>query len=1060
MASSHNEPFYEWLCHSNFSFLTGASHPEDYVHTLSQLGYQGMGLCDYDGLYGSVRAHRALKHVEGSFRLFHGSEFHLRKDHHLPPVFRDTLVLYALNMKGYRRLCELITLSHREGKKEASLPLSQLQNGSLEGLVALLPMRGLVRLGSFEELKKRWLIYRELFGQNLYAIVSRHFTPSEDHWIKKTTMLSHQLEIPTLISQDCYFHHPSQKDLCDLVQAIRINKTVMESGAFLFANHQRCPQPLAVLKKTYQGHSFYQQSLKNSLELSERFDFSLAELRYQYPKEMVPEGLSSQEFLEQIVWQKASESYGTPLPARMKDLLTKELQLVRELHFADYFLTVWDIVRWAREQNILCQGRGSAANSAICYVLAITAADPFQYDLLFERFLSAERGDPPDIDVDFEHERREEVIQHIYSHYGRHRAAMVANVITFRSRGAMRETGKALGIPEKYLAEAAHQHSSRTHRTSSQQLLSSPSEDEIPLELWQSLSSRLKGFPRHMGLHSGGFVITQDHITDFVPREPATMVGRSVVQWAKDDLEALGFFKIDILALGMLTAIRKGFELIGKHHHIELSMNKIPKEDPLTYQMICAADTVGTFQIESRAQMSMLPRLKPRTFYDLVVQIGIIRPGPIQGGLIHPFLRRRQGLEPIRYAHPKLEPILQRTLGVPIFQEQIMRMAMAIGDFTPGEADALRKQIGSFALHKDLGDMVEKLKSGMQRHRIAPHFIEQTLGYLEGFAHYGFPESHALSFALIAYASSWLKCHYPAAFFAAILNSLPMGFYSAHTLLQTARRLGVQVKGICILKSSWDQTLEDEGHSIRLGFSRIKGLSKKRFLAYINQRDQKPPPCQLEALLKSTPLHRYELIALCASGALECFGINPREAIWICEALPYASLIEEDLYQPFAKEDRWHEVQRDFQSFGTTLKEHPVTLIKEDHWHYPIKKDQLIPSKDLPNLSQNLILTTFGMILVRQAPPTAKGMVFVTLEDEYGFMNIAFTPQVYARYRKLINDHSFLCLRGKLQLNGRSHSILVERVFDLQRPHAAVHRMSAKKNLPAKRALTSVRNYT
>lgn len=1065
--------YFEWLTHTNFSFLAGVSHPGEYIERAAHLGYSGLGICDYDGLYGIVRAftaHQSLK-LHKKLKLFYGSEIHLQQDHHLPIIYQDTLVFYALNMTGYQNLCKILTYAHRENKNHAFIDLSDLLAMDLDHLVCLVPMRGIIRNGCQKTVQSRWQLLKRAMPERLYIVISRHLNQSEDCWITPSLQIAHQLNLPILISQDCFFHHTKNKDLCDLVQAIRHNRQMKDAIPYMFINDERCLKDLHSIHHRYHLIPGYEQAMLNSKHLASLFNFSLKELRYHYPKEMIPKGYTAQSYLEKLVWESAHTHYGHPLPSSVENLIHKELTLIRELEFADYFLTVWDIVRWARQKNILCQGRGSAANSAICYVLGITAVDPTKFDLLFERFMSVTRGDPPDIDVDFEHERREEVIQYVYHHYGRGRAAMVANVITFRSRGAIRCTGKALGIPEKFLSDAASLQKIRSYRrgdaSKSLESLEDQSGGHIPFKLWGHLSERLKGYPRHMGIHSGGFILTEHTLNHLVPQEPATMKDRTVVQWSKVDLEALGFFKIDLLSLGMLTALRKALHTINATYQKNIEMKTIPQGDVETYQMIQKANTVGTFQIESRAQMSMLPRLKPKCFYDLVIQVGIIRPGPIQGGLIHPFLRRRKGVEPVTYAHPSLEPILKRTLGVPIFQEQVMRLAMAVGDFTAEEADQLRKQIGSWSMNKDLGPMVKGLEKGMRKNRISERFIQQILKQLEGFASYGFPESHAVSFALISYASSWIKCHYPAAFFMSLLNSQPMGFYSRHALIQAAIRDGVKILPICINHSEWDAILEEVSNTvfgIRLGFNMVRGLTKSGADQLIKERSSQGRWNHIDAFLKTSHLFRGDLTALAAANSLKCLGADRRSALWIAEAAPYASYIEENLQESFPEEGSMVGIERDFDAFGTSLTAHPAEMIKRDHWYYPLHKDHIILSNRLHQMPKNLMVKVFGMVLVRQAPPTAKGMVFFTLEDETGFINLAFQPHTYDKLSDSINGQSFLCVEGRLQQSdeNQSHSILVTKIYKHEFSKAdiiSIKELPEQVKVMTKKTLARSRNY-
>ena len=826
--------WHEWSCHTNFSFLVGASHPREYLERALKFGYRSLAITDYDGVYGLARTHLDLKELKNPVlginsppsksmkvgaeyslgggdvsdpapppklfsKLIHGAEFHLQQDHERPLVMQDTVSVIARTQEGYKNLCQLATFAHKSGKMDANVPLDDLLNHDVKGLTLIQPMRGVLRSTITEQTVGRFKSLKDHFQNNIYFAMSHHLNPGEDQWQKQTCELSSRLEIRKLLTQDAFFHDPSQKDMSDLLQAIRLNRTLENSVSHMFANSERCFHSLNGIEARFQKLSFYEEGLFHGCELAASCDFDMDSLCYKYPKEMIPAEYTPQGWLEHLVWKYTAERYGSPIPGKIRLQLSKELNLINHLNFADYFLTVWDIVRWAREQGILCQGRGSAANSAVCFVLGVTSVDPSLFDLVFERFISLERGDPPDIDVDFEHERREEVIQYIYGRYGREKAAMIANVITFRSKGSLRAVGKALGLPESLLGAASKLMSSKFHRQSNSEkvlagLQSTEIKDDsdplaakeaislygenIPWELWSEMAERLKGFPRHLGIHSGGFMLADKHLDHLVAQEPATMENRSVVQWSKTDIEGLGFFKIDVLALGMLTAIRKSFTDIEKHFGRSLTMDTVPQEDAATYAMIQRADTVGTFQIESRAQMSMLPRLRPRTFYDLVIEVAIIRPGPIQGGMIHPYLRRRNGEEPVTFPDDRLRPILARTLGIPIFQEQVMRIAMAVGNFSAGEANELRRNMGAWSLKGDLGPMLQKLAKGMRENGISEDFIKTIIAQMRGFADYGFPESHAVSFAMIAYVSSHLKCHYPAAFFSSLLNSQPMGFYS------------------------------------------------------------------------------------------------------------------------------------------------------------------------------------------------------------------------------------------------------------------------------------------
>ncbi|MCP4751585.1 MAG: DNA polymerase III subunit alpha [Proteobacteria bacterium] len=1070
MASSV-DCWHEWICHTNFSFLIGASHPEQLVGRAASLGYQSLGIADYDGVYGIARSYRDLKELktdgkDNGLKLHYGAEIHLAKDHDLPVYFQDTLILYARTHRGYFNLCRLLSYSHRDGKTGANVPLEHLLAADVEDLVAIQPMRGLIRRKEGEDLKilrKRYAELKDHCAGRLYFAVSRHLNNVEDKWIGPTLKLAESLNSPVLISQDAFFDVRRNKDISDLLHAIRNNKTLDEIPDQLFVNSRRCLHSLSSLRKIYSGMPVFKTALKNSEELAASFDFDLDELTYHYPKEMIPAGYTAQTFLEHLVWEAAAERFGDPLPAKISHLLEHEISLVQRLNFADYFLTVWDIVRWARSQGILCQGRGSAANSAICFVLGVTSVNPDKFDLLFERFISVERGDPPDIDVDFENKRREEVIQYIYDRYGREKAAMVCNVITFKSRGAIRFTGKALGIPDPIIDRTSKRLGTISSRSKEGSEIIAEIKQEFAgtderlssadfiWDLWADLSARIMFFPRFLGVHSGGFMLADKPIDWLVPQEPATMEGRTVIQWAKDDIEDLGFFKIDVLALGMLTALRKCLDLIERYYGNSLTLSSIPPDDQETYQMIQRAETTGVFQIESTAQMSSLPTLKPANFYDLVVQVAIIRPGPILAGVKHPYLRRRNGLEPVVYAHPRLEPILKRTYGTIIFQEQLMRVAIAVGNFTPGEANEIRKNIGSFSPKGKIGRWIVKLVKGMEENGIEQSFITEVLKQIQGFSSYGFPESHAASFALLAYASCYLKCHYPAPYFISLLNSQPMGFYQPDTLIKTAKHAGVPVLRICVNRSDWDAVLEavnsgEDGqpYGIRLGFSLVADLSESGVKTFLEKRNQTGPWETLEDFLKDNTMSRTDLTALAAANALLDFGIERKAAIWLAEADPFRHYLEDGSRQmtfmpkivdteetvEFESETEMETVEADYRATKTSLGRHFTRIIKEQAWVYPIPVKQVATSDQLPAIRANKFIGVFGMVLVRQSPGTARKMLFITLEDEYGTVQTVIRPHIYARYNRIIEHQAFLCVYGKLQKQGDAYSLLVSQVFN------------------------------
>ncbi len=1041
--------FHEWLCKTNFSFLHGASHPRDLVERANALGYQSLCINDFDGGYGLARCYRELDYLKkqgqhSGLKLNYGAEIHLTGDHSLPVLLQHTLVLVARDQVGYSNLNRLLSYAHRDGKNNANVPFEYLLNSDVCGLLAIQPMRGLIRT---VQNSTQYAELKSLFKGDYFLAISRHLHPAEDRWIKPTLQIARQYSLSYILSQDIFLHHRSQKPMSDLLQAIRTNQVLEDSQAYMLPNSERCMHRQAELQRLFQDIPHYRRALAVSAELSQSCVFDLDQLSYHYPKEMIPSGLDAQTYLCQLVERGIRERIGENPTVKIRQQIDHELRLIEQLKFADYFLTVWDIVCWARMQNILCQGRGSAANSAVCFVLGITSVNPNQFDLLFERFISMERGDPPDIDVDFEHERREEVIQYIYRRYGRERAAMVANVITFRSKGALRAVGKALGVSDKLLSKVSKIASSRYFRgTGTENIVlalkqdyqqQNPEDKTISWQLWMQLSEQLHGFPRHLGIHSGGFMLADKPLHCLLAQEPASMAGRSVIQWSKDDIEALGFFKIDVLSLGMLSAMRKCFAYVDYYYGKTLQLHDIPDDDKATYAMIQKADTVGTFQIESRAQMSMLPRLKPACFYDLVIEVAIIRPGPIQGKVIHPFLARREGLEPVTYPDKRLEPILRRTLGIAIFQEQAMRIAIAVGNFSAGEANELRKNIGAWGIKdfaRDLNPILQKLERGMQQNDIKPEFAEQILGQMKGFAEYGFPESHAVSFSLIAYASCFLKCHYPAAFYISVLNSQPMGFYSPHALLQSARREGVKLLPLDLNRSDWDHKLEkpepQQSYAIRMGLRLISGLAKSSAELLLQVRQQRGGWQSLQEFAETTSLPRDDMTALAATDVFKQFGYQRSDALWQAEAAPYLNSVDfqEDTID-WLPEAALERIQKDFKAFKTSLGDHPVAVIKKQQWPYLLNVDKLVLSCVLTNLPADTDVFVFGMVLVKQSPGSAKGMVFVTLEDERGFLNLAFTPQVYTRFYQQVDQQPYLCVVGKLQRVNESHSILVKRVF-------------------------------
>ena len=993
MDTSIRSAYAELRCKSSYSFLTGASHPHELVEQAHAIGLAGLAVTDRDGVYGMPKAYRASKQYPG-FKLIVGAELTMENK---PP-----LTLLARDRQAYGVLCRMITTAHADKPKgEACLAwadfVKHLQRPGASGLVAL-------SADGTDDLK-------QLFGDRLYLSLVRLLDGHDRKRTARALEISRQYDCKIVATNDVHYHEPGRRVLQDVMTSIRNGTTLKASGRQLFSNAERYLKSPAQMARLFKDEPEF---LHRTLEIAESCVFSPRELRYFYPSEWIPEGESAQSYLIKLVWEGAIKRYPDGIPSRVCEQIEHELKLISELQFADYFLTIWEIVEFARSRNILCQGRGSAANSVICYCLGITAIDPIRMNLLFERFLSAERGEPPDIDVDFEHERREEVIQHIYEKYGRDRAAMVAAVITYRSRSASRDVAKAFEIDLEKFREGE--------------------------TVAQKTADEIYGFPRHLSIHSGGFTLSREPIIETVPVEPARMEGRTIIQWDKDDLDAIGLLKIDVLALGMLTAIHKACDLAG------LEYVNIPPEDPETYRMIQKADTVGTFQIESRAQINMLGRLQPENFYDLVVQVAIVRPGPIVGKMVHPYLKRRRGLEKADVPHPLLKPILDKTLGVPIFQEQVMKIAIAVGGFTPGEADELRRAIGAWRSSGSIEKMGQKLMTGLLKSGLPREWVERLFLQIKGFAEYGFPESHAASFALIAYASSYLKCHYPAEFCCALLNSQPMGFYSSHSLVDDAKRHGVRILPVHPNHSNWDNevmylegllpTGEVKGRkpALRLGWRSVKGLGRIEGERLIHERMQRPFH-SLPDFLSRVKLKALVLQRLAMGDSFSCFGYDQRHALW--EILSHSK--EADLFSGlesaealqlnlFEKLDDYTAIRNDYRSFGISARGHPMQALRAKLTRLP-----KLTAAAAKKSRHGEMISLSGLIIVRQRPPTAAGTMFLALEDETGFVDLILHKDVQAKYEELILTHSFLITKGVAQRDRESMSLLVKQLRPIYR---------------------------
>ncbi len=1031
----------ELHCLSCFSFLRGASHPDELVARARMLGYSALAITDECSLAGVVRAHVAAR--EAGLKLLVGAEFRL--------VDGLRLVLLAQDRAGYGNLSALITLARRRaGKGDYRLSRgdfdSSLPGGAVPGCLCLwLP--GEVDAAAAAA-TGRWLAAR--FSGRCWLTVELHSGPADAARLDFLQALAVRCGLPMVAAGDVHMHARSRRPLQDVLTALRLHTTVFAAGRQLFANGERHLRTRLRLARVYP-----RELLEETQRLAALCNFSLDELRYEYPDEVVPHGERADVYLAREVEAGLCRRYPRGVPLSVRGQTERELALIAELQYEAYFLTVYDIVNFARRQKILCQGRGSAANSAVCYALGITEVDPARSNLLFERFISKERGEPPDIDVDFEHERREEVVQYIYARYGRERAALAAALITYRTRGALRDVGRALGFSA---AQVGALSASLAWWDKREQLPARCAaiglDPESPRVVkWLALTEMLVGFPRHLSQHVGGFIISRGPLARLVPIENAAMAERTVIQWDKNDIEALGLLKVDVLALGMLSAARRALDLLG------LRMQDVPAEDPATYDMICRADTIGVFQIESRAQMSMLPRLRPREFYDLVVQVAIVRPGPIQGGMVHPYLKRRERLrstgQPLRFSRPELEDVLARTCGVPIFQEQAMQLAVVAAGFTPGEADQLRRAMGAWQRKGGFSHFRDKLLSGMAARGYPAELAERLYRQIEGFGDYGFPESHAASFALLAYVSAWLKRHHPAEFLCALLNSQPMGFYSPSQLVQDAQRHGVTVLPVDVQESAVDAVIQtvpgesgdgnieaqkgwqvdgDGGRqgAVRLGLASIAGLSRAAAENIVAQRPSGGYASVADLAVRTRSTQR-ELDALAAAGALRCLAGHRRQAAWAVAA----AAVQLDLLAAAAPQEslptlrapsEGEEVVADYASIGLTLGRHPLDLLRDR-----LGQRRFLSAGQLAGQADRAIVRTAGIVTCRQRPGTASGVVFLTLEDETGLANIVVHGRLAERQRRELLGARLLGVLGQVQRDGEVVHLVAGRLLDLSR---------------------------
>jgi error-prone DNA polymerase len=1144
---------------TNFSFLRGASHPDELVYQAATLGYRAAGVTDRHTLAGMVRAHAAAKGC--GLKLLVGTRL----------VFEDApeLLVWAPDRKAYGRMCRLLTIGKRRAEKgECKLFLQDFVEHQ-EGLLAACvlspspcaqgeewgegsshvawpsrpgagrysgecmggtPVPRQMRIHPLPEYKERELgELRDILGDRLSLVVSRVYGPDDDSHVARLAELSRSFDIPLLATNGVHYHDPNRRALQDVLTCIRHGCTIHDAGYKLFPNAER------YLKSPEQMHRLFAefpQALHRGVELAERCDFNMGELKYEYPDELVPEGQRPIEYLSRLTWSGARERYPTGIPDKVRRQIEHELHLIEQLHFEAYFLTVHDVVRFARSRDILCQGRGSAANSSVCYCLGVTSVDPARIDLLFERFVSAARGEPPDIDIDFEHERREEVIQYLYNKYDRDRCGMSAEVITYRGRSAIRDVGKAMGLSLDMVDSMAKRldwwHRGQLTTEMLKEAGLDPNDRNVRLIV--ALAGELLGFPRHLGQHVGGMVMTRGPLCELVPIENAAMEERTVIEWDKDDIEELGILKVDVLGLGMLTCIAKGLKIVNSCLATEgtedtekerdtgcllldtrenasssnqyqvssnnsssvpsvpsvakpLQLHTVPAEDPAVYDMICDADTVGVFQIESRAQMSMLPRLRPRNFYDIVIEVAIVRPGPIQGNMVHPYLRRRNGEESVTYPSEALRDVLQKTLGVPLFQEQAMRVAMVGAGFTADEADKLRRAMAAWRKSSALEGFHVKIVQGMLANGYTREFAEQCFMQIRGFGEYGFPESHSASFALLVYVSAWIKRHHPAAFCAALLNSQPMGFYAPAQIVRDAKEHGVEVRSVDVNHSEWDCTLEPsslppspgtpregrgegsvettsyaqtqknphpnplpeyrergqegkhtwgiDGPAVRLGFRQIKRFAVAHGQRIVEVRKRVGRFNSINHFHRATNLPRHAMVRLAEADAFTSLGLTRRQSLWEVMALSDDPGPLFDSVEPEAVEVKLptmpvpQEVMTDYSTTSLSLKRHPLALVRDT-----LKEQRLITAAELQNTPHGRWVKVAGLVLIRQRPGTASGIVFVTLEDETGVANLIVRPDVFDRFHVAARHAALLQCDGYVERQGQVVHVMAKRLFD------------------------------
>ena len=1023
-------------CYSNFSFLRGAAHPHEMVEAAAALGWDAIGIADVNSLAGIVRAHVAAR--DHGIRLVVGAR--------LAPVDGPQVIVHPTDRAGYESLSVLLSEANLRGSKAAPvLHLADFSRLAKSTALLVMPPRHpdsshATQLGRI----------RDIAAGRVFAGAALYRDGGDEARLALLSEIAAAQGLPLTAVSDALYHHASRRPLADVLTCIREKQRLDTAGALLSRNAERQILDPAEMARRWRHAP---QALANAAELAGLCDFAMDDLSYEYPDEVSPGGRDAMGELEYQTWNGAGERYPDGVPDKVAAYLERELALIAKMKFAPYFLTVFDIVRFARNRGILCQGRGSAANSAVCYCLGITSVDPDRSQPLFERFISEARGEPPDIDVDFEHERREEVIQHIYARYGRTRAGLTAAVITYRTRSALREVTKVFGLSSDVQAALSGQAWGREATGPDDEALRAVGIDpgDRRIALVRRLVEEISRFPRHLSQHVGGFVITRGRLDHLCPISPAAMEGRTVIEWDKDDLDALGLLKVDVLALGMLSCIRRAFALLRDHYNRPLTLASVPPEDAATYDMLCEGRSVGVFQVESRAQMAMLPRLQPRCFHDLVVQVAIVRPGPIQGDMVHPYLRRRAGLEKVTYPSDALRGVLERTLGVPLFQEQAMQIAIVGAGFTGSEADQLRRAMATFKKHGDVAKFHDKMISGMIARGYEPEFAERCFRQIEGFGTYGFPESHAASFALLVYVSAWIKRHYPDVFICALLNAQPMGFYSPSQLVAEARRSGIAVRPADVSHSGWDSTLEpdpanrDGLHALRLGLRLVKGLAAgegERIAASRGPSGRGTPWSSLADIMRRADVSAKSLEAIANADGFASLGLNRRQALWEVRALAgqrwqelplfaHATRRHHDLAgeEPAVTLPQAHageEVAADYRSLGLSLKDHPVRLLSR-----PLAKDGWQTCAVAHEARDGQRLRLAGLVTMRQRPGTAKGTVFLTLEDGLHSLNVIIWPKLTETYRDAMLRSQILGVVGRIQREKAVLHFIADQLFNL-----------------------------